>query len=268
MPTLAGARMARVEAALSPTQRVVRWLDEAHAYGSLDAYVAALVDEPPERYPLTRLLREAKASVRSDPASRRGKAADDAVRTALRETAFRFELVLRINITTHEMLDRQALVGAALGAQLALLALDCRPTSEPDPTHDRRLGQCLSIADASVIELMAVEQARGTVEGRFLAGHPALFPDEVSRFTGQLHETQRLTVMAMRLAELDGVPPGEPGSPDAVAKRAETLVRDLIEPSRVTALEKLGDGRQAMTIATNWVRRSLPTDGPAESPDP
>ena len=50
----------------------------------------------------------------------------------------------------------------------------------------------------------------------------------------------------MRLAELDGLLPGEPGHPDAVAAQAEAHVEDLVEPAKVTALEKLGDGRRAL----------------------
>lgn len=249
------SRLSRAEAGLTPTQLVVRWLDEAHAYGSLDAYVAALLEEPPERYPLTRLLREAKASVPIRPSTRRGEDADRAVRKALRETAFRFELVMRINVSTDELIDRHALIHVALGAHLALLAFDCRPTEQPDPTHDQRLSECLAVTDQSVTELMASDEARLTVETRFLAGHSSLFPDEAARFAEQLHETQRLTVLAMRSAELDGLPPGEPGHPEAVAERAETLVTNLVEPARVTALEKLDEGRQAFTIATNWLQK-------------
>ena len=110
-------------------------------------------------------------------------------------------------------------------------------------------------------ELLASAEARSAVESRYLAGHPALFPAEAVRFTEQLEATQRQTVLAMRLAELDGLPPGEPGHADAVAVRAETLVGDLVEPAKVKALEKLGDGRRALSIATRWLR------GKAESPD-
>lgn len=52
------------------------------------------------------------------PTAMRGKRpelVDAAVRSALRETVFRFELILRINVTAHELLDREVLIDAALG---------------------------------------------------------------------------------------------------------------------------------------------------------
>jgi hypothetical protein len=56
------------------------------------------------------------------------------------------------------------------------------------------------------------------------------------------------------MAELDGVPPAAPPDPDAVATRAARLVADLVEPARSTALDKLDEGRQALAIATGWLR--------------
>ena len=37
-----------------------------------------------------------------------------AVRSALRETVFRFELVMRINVVTHELVDREEAAGDAV----------------------------------------------------------------------------------------------------------------------------------------------------------
>ena len=92
----AAARLAAIEAGLTPTQLVVRWLDEAHAYGSLDAYVPSLLDGPDEDFPLDRLLREAKATRRRPTSTNRRADPDAPLWKVLLETAFRFELVLRI----------------------------------------------------------------------------------------------------------------------------------------------------------------------------
>ena len=35
------------------------------------------------------------------------------------------------------------------------------------------------------------------------------------------------------------------------------MVADLVEPAKVTALEKLDEGRRALTIATDWLRSKL-----------
>jgi hypothetical protein len=41
-------RIAAVEATLSPAQLIMRWLDEAHAFGDLESYVRSLLDVAPD----------------------------------------------------------------------------------------------------------------------------------------------------------------------------------------------------------------------------
>ena len=92
-------RVAALEAALTPTQLVLRWLAEAHSHGSLVAYVQSILDDKPEDFPLNRLCREATAGAKTGPGRRAREQTDAAVRTALQQTVFRFELVMRINVT-------------------------------------------------------------------------------------------------------------------------------------------------------------------------
>src|SRR5664279_2911042 len=105
-------RLASVDAALSPTELVVRWLDEAHAYGDLVSHARAMLDAESTESPLDRLAREADTGARASAKGRRPEAINEAARTAVRETVFRFDLVLRIIVTSHERLDREALVDA------------------------------------------------------------------------------------------------------------------------------------------------------------
>ena len=65
----AGRRLAAVEASLSPTERVVRWLAEARVLGDLETYAKASFAEGPEGLPLDRLAREAAEAERSPNAS-------------------------------------------------------------------------------------------------------------------------------------------------------------------------------------------------------
>ena len=67
----------------------------------------------------------------------------------------------------------------------------------------------------------------------------------------------QLAVMAADSAELDGLEPPEPDDPDALEQRTSQLVADLVEPAKSTALEKLGEGRQAFDIANAWLRAKL-----------
>ena len=117
-------RVAKLETSLSPTQLVLRWLAEAHAYGDVPAYSASLLDIAPPVAPLDRLAREAVRGARTANRGKRPELVDAAVRNALRETVFRFELVMRINVVAHDLLDREGLIDAVLSANLCLAFVD------------------------------------------------------------------------------------------------------------------------------------------------
>jgi hypothetical protein len=250
-------RLDAVETLLSPTQLVLRWLAEAHAFGDIESYVASLLAEDPLVAPLDRLAREAAHVARTAMRGKRPELIDAAVRSALRETVFRFELVMRINVTAHELLERETLIETIFASQLALLVSDERAQRLADESHLHRLRQCRDLTALRVNELLAAREARSTVEARYLEGHRALFPDVAAAFEAQLSRSQELAVMAMRLAELDGVEPPEPDDPEAVTLRASQFVADLVEPAKSTALEKLGEGRPAFDIANAWLRTKL-----------
>jgi len=108
-----------------------------------------------------------------------------------------------------------------------------------------------------VDELRATQEARAIVEGRYLDSRAALFPDEAKAWEDQIRSTEMLAAMACRLAELDGVPSPGPSDPDTLTTRATELVTDLVEPAKSTTLEKLGEGNQALRIATAWLRPKL-----------
>ena len=247
-------RVAVIESSLSSTKLVLRWLAGAHAFRDVPAYVAALLAKDPPVAPLDRLAREAVHGARTAMRGKRPELVDAAVRSALRETVFRFELVMRINVTVHELLDREALLEALFASQLALLLHDERKQRLADESHLHRLAQCRDLTALQANELLATREAVSRVEARYLDGHGALFPEVAGAFDEQLRRSQELAVMAMHLAELDGLAPAEPDDPNAVNVRASQLVADLVEPARSTTLEKLGEGRPALEIANAWLR--------------
>jgi hypothetical protein len=246
-------RLARLETSLSPTQLVLRWLDEAHAFGDLESYVRWQLAEPSAEGPLDRLAREAASGARASLRGKRSEIVDATIRSALRETVFRFDLVMRILVTTHDLLEREGLIDAALCAHLALLTTAGRERRRRDSSYPERFATLRGLLLFRVAELRAAQQACAHVEQSFLAGHAALFPDAVKAWDDQLKSTEALADLACRLAELDGVPPAEPPDPDAVSAHVTELVADLVEPAKTTALEKLGEGEQAQRIATSWL---------------
>jgi hypothetical protein len=182
---------------------------------------------------------------------------DAAIASALRETIFRFDLVLRILVTTHDLLEREGLIDASLSAHVALLTTESRAERRRDATYLERFATLRGLLLFRLAELRAAQQAREAVEARYLAGHTALFPDAVKAWDEQVRNTETLADVAVRLAELDGVPPAEPPDPEAASARVTELVADLVEPAKTTALEKLGEGEQAQRIAIDWLRPKL-----------
>ena len=248
-------RLAALEAALSPTELVCRWLDEAHTFDDLASYTGWLLDEPEDAHPADRLLREASEGVRSRLGRRTPEALEEAVRKALRETLFRFELVLRINVLAHDTIERESLVQTIFALQFSTLV-----ESKRSEAVDTRLVELRRLVDGRVHHLDALAAARDEVEARYLAGHPALFPAERRRWTDVRTATATLADLAARIGELDGWGPtrdGGPGTPDA---DVSGFVADLVEPAKVAALEKLGEGRHAFGIATRWLRPKLSAD--------
>ena len=250
-------RLDALEAALSPTERIVRWLNEAHAFGGLEAYVRSLVADPAAIPPVDHLARAAadgaRKRLRGQPREEVAKAVD----TAIRETVFRFQLALRINTVTHELLDRQLLLDGLFSARLALLGYEGREWRHRDPAYLERLVHLRDLILGRLAELEAHKQARRSVEERYLAGHSALFPDDATAWVEQLKTSERIGQLAVALAEKDGLPIPERPEPGALAPRVAQLVADLVEPARVAALEQLGEGQRALGIATSWVRGKL-----------
>jgi hypothetical protein len=250
-------RLAKIESTLTPTQLVLRWLDEAHAFGDLESYVRSQLAEPAAEGPLDRLARGAMSGVRANLRGKHPEVVGPAIRSALRETVFRFDLVMRILVTTHDLLEREGLIEAALSAHLALLTTEGRAQRQRDPTYQERFATPRDLLTFRVGEMQAAHEARVTVEARYLAGHTALFPDAVKAWDEQLRNSETLADVACRLAEIDGVPPSEPADPDALSARVTELIADLVEPAKTTALEKLGEGDQAQRIAIGWLRPKL-----------
>jgi hypothetical protein len=246
-------RLDALEPSLSPTQLVLRWLAEAHAFGDMEPYVASLLAQDSPVVPLDRLAREAANGARTAMRGKRPELIEAAVRSALRETLFRFELVMRINVTAHELVDREGLIDAALGAQVALVT----SREKREPKGLVWLGQLRDLLLSRVDELHASQEARTLVEQRYLDGRGALFPDLASPWDEQVKGTEISAAMAVRLAELDGVARTVSPDPKALSCRTTELVADLVEPAKAEALEKLGEDHRALGIAQEWVRTRI-----------
>ena len=248
-------RIAAVEATLTPTELVVAWLTEAHAHGGVDAYVGSSLADESYVPPINRLGHAASDGARVRMKGKPREEIDRASDQAVRETLFRFHLVMRINTVCHDILDRELLLTALFSTRMALLARE--PGDEKDPQHLREVEQLRDLISLSLRSFRAVGVAREQVERRYLAGHPALFPDDAARWVGQLTTSETIEASAVRLAELDGVPEALVPPPEAFAARVAGYVADFVEPAKVAALEDLDEGRDALGIATTWLRAKM-----------
>ena len=218
--------------------------------------MASLLDEEPPVAPLDRLAREAVHGARNAMRGKRPEIVDAAVRSALRETVFRYELVMRINVTA-TTIDREGLIDAALSAQVALL------TAQESRAEDVEW-LATTARSARAPGRRATRRGGGSdfVEERYLDGHGALFPDVAAAWDEQVGAPR---------SSLYGGPAGRDRrhsaratDPEAISGGRPTRGRS-VEPAKADALETLGEGGQALGIAVRWLRAKFV---PAPTPVP
>jgi hypothetical protein len=250
-------RISAIEGALTRTELTVAWPTEAHAHGGVDALARSALEEEEYNPPINRLGRAASDAARSRMKGKPRDEIDGASDQAVRETLFRFHLVMRIVTVCHDILERELLLTALFSTRMTLLAR--KPEDGTKPDHLQEVEQLRDLVSLSLRGFKAVGAAREEVERRCLAGHPALFPDNAGRWTEQAKTSQMLEVSVIGLAELDGVPEALLPPPEAFAARVVDYVADFVEPAKVAALEDLDEGHQALGIATSWLRSKLTT---------
>ena len=145
----------------------------------------------------------------------------------------------------------------ALALPRALLAKEADKASRADATYSELFASTRDLVAMRVGELQAAQNAREIVEERYLAAHDALFPQLAKAWQGQRQSTDHIADLALRLGEIHDVLPILAPDLEALSTRTAELVADLVEPAKADALEKLGEGRQALGIASDWVRSKL-----------
>ena len=112
-------RLGKVETALTPQQAVRQWLQEAHRYHSLAAYVAYLKTQPLAKYPLPRLSQQVTDAALAGHQGRSAKdaqAIQRAVDQAEKDVTFLFKLTSVAGEVWHEH-ERPLALGIMLLAE-------------------------------------------------------------------------------------------------------------------------------------------------------
>src|SRR5664280_2388343 len=107
-------RLAKLGGALSPKAATLVWLEEAHQFRSLPAYVDWLIDQPISAAPFERVPKQARAAALEAMRGLPREVVRVSSHQAVRDAVFLVELVLRLNSVAEEAIRTEGLRHAAL----------------------------------------------------------------------------------------------------------------------------------------------------------
>jgi hypothetical protein len=270
----ASRRLATLEGALSPKAATLLWLEEAHQFRSLPAYVDWLIDQPISAAPLERVPEQARAAAVEAMRGQPRAAVREVAHQAIRDAILGVELVLRLNSSAEEMTRIEGLCYAAFFWEMRALsaeaALARRSRSRADRSTsslaERWQAWCAG-STGLLTGLYAAEEVRLLLERRYLDGHPALFPDAIADWERLRERAERLAGLGgalpplpvgrrrvSRLAEIE--PPGLDLDALRVGARAQApaAAPRLVDEARAATLDVLGDVANAAAMVARWLR--------------
>ncbi len=236
-------RLDKLEGSLSPKEAVLHWLDEAHAFGSLPAYVESLVEQPEAMQPFVALPNRVSNAIWETMRAKRTSAIKTATREAIGDTIFLLRLVIGLNVHVEETLRTERLRHAALVWWSRALH------AEGAKSGDRSGWERSDAVHRGI--LLGTERARAAAEARYLDGHDILFPELAT-------EWHDLCAAGESLAD------AEVGIDDAATRAAERSARRVILMARADGLEAAGQHLAADAMADRVGRHLAPaenTDG-------
>ena len=95
--TTAKRRVEKLESGLTPKQAILMWLQEAHAFNTIEEYVRHLKIQPDSAAPLYRLTSQVAESVKQTLKGQPREEIDKAVRQAHKDVLFLFYLHQQVN---------------------------------------------------------------------------------------------------------------------------------------------------------------------------
>jgi hypothetical protein len=264
----------KLEGALSPKAATLLWLAEAHQFGSLDAYIEWLIDQPISAAPLERVPVQSERAVRAAMRGQPREVVRLAAQRAIRDAIFGVELVIRLNGAAVELSKVEGLRYAvlfwqmrALGAE-ASLSGDEASRQATSASVARWRTWCTDVT-ALVTRLCAAEETRVHLERLYLDGHPALFPDAIEDGARLREGAERLAGLGDTLGPLfEGHPPtpGRRRKLDldalraAARRQAPALAARLVDEARLATLDVIGDEAAAAAIAARRFRAGMEAD--------
>ena len=90
-------RVQKLESGLTPKQAIMRWLQEAHGFGSIESYFNHLRTQPDNALPMTSLPMQVAAGVEEDLKEKPQEEIDRAIGQAMLDVLFLFHLHEQVN---------------------------------------------------------------------------------------------------------------------------------------------------------------------------
>ena len=277
-------RLAKLAGALSPKAATLLWLEEAHQFGSLPAYVDLLVDQPISAAQLERVPEQARAAAVEAMRWQHRDAMREAGRAAVLDAIFLVELVLRLNSVAEETIRIEGLRCAVFFWETRALTAEAelarrsrsRAGRSASKLVERSQEWCAATA-ALLTGIYTAEEARLLLERRYLDGHSTLFPEAVEDWARLRESAERLAGLGEALPPLmDGTArlrrSTEMGHPDldldalcaAARTQAPAVASRLVDQARAAALDVLGDTDGVTSIAARRLREK--DDGRGANP--
>ena len=95
--TTAKHRINKIETGLTPKQAILLWLQEAHAFNSIEEYVRHLKTQPDNAAPIGKLTTQVAESVKQTMKGQAKEQINRAVRQAHKDVLFLFYLHQQVN---------------------------------------------------------------------------------------------------------------------------------------------------------------------------
>ena len=266
-------RLARLEGALSPKAATLLWLEEAHRFRSLPAYVDWLIDQPISAAPLERVPEQARAATIEAMRGQPREVVREAAHHAVRDAIFLVELVLRLNSMATKTIRIEVLRYAAMAWQLRAVGAEAQLDAAGDPARDRPGVAARSWAWRDAVgdlltDLYVIEEARALLERRYLDGRAALFPETaidwgrlqasvetLADLSGDLRNVMGTTRLGRARRRAAGSRSLDLDAMRATARaQAKVGAVYLVDMARAATLDLVGDSKGAAAIAEQRLR--------------
>ena len=268
-------RLRQVEAALTPKQQVLRWLEEARRIGSVGAYCRRMFRGPQSEWPGDKLTEAAAEAVRNRLKGERPEVVWNAARDAVRDVAFLLSLVGEMNRTVVRKVTEfeWAAAHCARGLQLAMLRAEAESARTAGPS---RQGPALSDIRAEIlalaVDVSTLRHAANLISRRYFDGRPILFPGTDGSLTDAIrtvrnlaetynevltdsaptaHKGKRRTAEAAREAAqpIEGSGFRKPSDPATLS-----FVREQVADAKAQAAWQVGQGEVAVEVLQDMGR--------------